>query len=583
MDTTTTRRGHWLAALLILVLGFGIYATRLSILPLQGEETRRGMVALEMQWADDYVTPRQQGEIYTSRAPLGSWLMLAVMPLTGGEINEAAVRLPSALATIAMALVIYFYGLRWMTGFGAFASAVAYLTMIEVMQYGRLGESDAVFGAIVASGLLVWHRGYVDRWPPSVFWTLGYLLAAAGMLTKGLQAPIYFCGVVGIYLLWQRDWKSLFTRGHLVGLLSFVLIVGGYCLLLASRTNIATVQAVFFRMLAEKVTGGEIPFDLAAYMKHLASFPWVYLACVTPWSLYLWHYLRPSFRRQLGPQAEMITFLVIAFVVIFPTVWFSAGARPRYLTPLHPIVAVLTGLVLDRLALAAPGTWDRAYWRIGQFLFAGGAVLAAAGVAWITFTVDELPLAHFAQEPVWLAALVTTALAVTVVLLCAQSQPGALSAGTAMTASAAFLGLMMTGTVLNDRVERANDIAGPVAQLRADLVNQDIVALGLLPHPFRYYWGELIDFHPVPRKYSDVPPGTFFAIQKSDRLTMEQVLRRLPFRSEVVRYINCEPTKKYQPIDWGVIVVRRLPGEPEPRTQNLAAKLMEALERSVKR
>lgn len=33
---------------------------------MRGEETRRALVAFEMQYFDDYITPREQGELFQS-------------------------------------------------------------------------------------------------------------------------------------------------------------------------------------------------------------------------------------------------------------------------------------------------------------------------------------------------------------------------------------------------------------------------------------------------------------------------------------------------------------------------------------
>ena len=59
---TIREKTFWLLALLLTLALF----PRLGILTMRGEETRRALVAFEMQYFDDYITPREQGELFQS-------------------------------------------------------------------------------------------------------------------------------------------------------------------------------------------------------------------------------------------------------------------------------------------------------------------------------------------------------------------------------------------------------------------------------------------------------------------------------------------------------------------------------------
>src|SRR5437763_15140460 len=71
-----------------------IYGARLTTLPIRGEETRRAEVAIEMLATGDWVVPRQQGQPFLSRPPLGSYPITALEALLGTD-SLLAVRLPS--------------------------------------------------------------------------------------------------------------------------------------------------------------------------------------------------------------------------------------------------------------------------------------------------------------------------------------------------------------------------------------------------------------------------------------------------------------------------------------------------------
>lgn len=202
------------AALGILVLA--TYFTRLSAAPVCGEESRWATSAREMIASGDWVVPRQQGTIFPERPPLGSWAM-AVVGLARGQVDLVAIRLPSAVATLLLTWLIYWYARTWISRLGSLCAAAMYATFAQVLVLGRFGESEALFTLFTAAALLVWHAGYLRAWPIALTWSAGYSLAALAALVKGPQAPVYFVSACCGYLLLKRDWRWLIGPGHLVG------------------------------------------------------------------------------------------------------------------------------------------------------------------------------------------------------------------------------------------------------------------------------------------------------------------------------------------------------------------------------
>src|SRR5690348_12071040 len=85
--------------LLVVALVCALFLPQLTALNVRGEETRRALVATEMIRSGDWVVPRQQGELYFSRPPMGSWL-IALVGLVQGQVDVAAIRLPSVIAVL---------------------------------------------------------------------------------------------------------------------------------------------------------------------------------------------------------------------------------------------------------------------------------------------------------------------------------------------------------------------------------------------------------------------------------------------------------------------------------------------------
>src|SRR5258708_13065966 len=93
-------------------LRLAIYALLAAIIYLPGlgrpalwepDEGRYAEIAREMVVSGDYVTPRDDFELYFEKPPLVYWTNAASIKLFG--VNEFAVRLPAALFTIAQTVI----------------------------------------------------------------------------------------------------------------------------------------------------------------------------------------------------------------------------------------------------------------------------------------------------------------------------------------------------------------------------------------------------------------------------------------------------------------------------------------------
>ncbi|HEY2759599.1 MAG TPA: glycosyltransferase family 39 protein, partial [Pirellulales bacterium] len=121
-----------------------IYLSRIVDLPIRGEETRRAMVAWEIVQSGDWIVPQQQHQPFLSRPPVGSW-PIAWLTEASGDLSIFAVRLPSIAATILVTLLIYAYARQFLSRLGALSSGLAFATFVQVLQLGRLAETEALF------------------------------------------------------------------------------------------------------------------------------------------------------------------------------------------------------------------------------------------------------------------------------------------------------------------------------------------------------------------------------------------------------------------------------------------------------
>jgi len=539
------------AALVVFVLA--VYFSRLTTLTIRGEESRRAMVACQMLETGDWIVPRQQHQLYFSRPPLGSW-PIAVLGLIRGQVDLVAIRLPTAFALLLTTVLVYGYSRRIMTRPGALAAAVAFATMGQVLELGRLAETEATFTLLVASSLLIWHWGYAARWPVTVTWACGYALAALAGMAKGPQGPVYFVGPVFVFLIYNRDWKMLWSRAHLAGVASFLVVLGAWQVPYYLATDLESVRKIWFKLASDRFVDNR-PTVLST---HLIIYPIEVLVCMLPWSGLLSGYTLRKFRESLGPARPFVIFMTTCLLVTFPSVWFATGARGRYYMPLYPCAAVLAGLVIDRcLSKSACPQWRRG-WQI--YLSVAGVGVAFAGGTIATASFSTLPpLAGFGQ-PLMFAAIYTIAMAAAALFLlrgCTGQAPYQTYAPFVL---AGVMGLTYTGAVINVQVRHSDDSAARIVAIRAQLPpGEQLVSFGRVDHLFAYHYGDSIVAKPWPRRGRKTPEGVhYFCFNQNPDVPKF----RVGFAWEKVAVIPLDRNHQSEP-ERRVVIGRRL---PEPLT-----------------
>jgi 4-amino-4-deoxy-L-arabinose transferase-like glycosyltransferase len=405
-----------------------LYGTRLTDLSIRGEESRRGRIAWEMVRSGDWLVPRVQGLPRLTRPPLQYWAISGIGILRG-QVDAVAVRLPCVLATLLTVLLVYAHGRCWMSRAGAFSSAAMYATFAQVLQLGRLGETEAIFTFLLSAALLVWHIGVLRNWKPINIWMLAYFFAGLATLTKGPQAPLYFAGGIGVYLLLTRQWRFAVSWSHLAGVALYLTLVGAWQIPFTLALGQERVSHVYLSEVAKRFEDSHV----MTFVSHLAVFPIeVWLGCLFPWSLLLLAFVRKDFRNALDRSSRPVIFLAGCIAIAFPTVWIPPEARTRYFMPLFPCFALLCGCVLEQ--------WLRA-----------PAASRTRFQSWAIW---------FAQ-PVRFATL------------------------------AALLGLMYVGPIMSYQVARSPNANEEIAQLRQTLpADAKIYSFGVVHHLFSFLWGD---------------------------------------------------------------------------------------------
>jgi len=193
------------------------------------------------------------------------WLM-AVAGAIRGDVDVAAIRLPSIIAVVLTSLLVYGYTRTMVSGFAALVAALAYASMGQVLQIGRMGESEAVFALLVSASLLLWHLAYLRGWPPLSTWSIGFAFAALAALVKGPQAPVYFLAITAAYLAFRRDWRFILRWQYAAGALAFMAIIAAWQVPFWLATDFESVAATWAGLATDRI-------HLAGLAKHVVAYP----------------------------------------------------------------------------------------------------------------------------------------------------------------------------------------------------------------------------------------------------------------------------------------------------------------------
>ncbi len=531
---------------LLLVLVVGAYFTRIPALTIRGEESRRGLIAREMLETGDWIVPRCQGVPLFSRPPLQNWLIAVAGSFRGG-VDRFSLRFPSDCAILLTVLMIYGYARTFLSKLGALTAGAAYASMGQVVELGRTGETDALFTLLVSGSLLVWHVCQVRGASPYKTWCLGYLLAALGTLTKGPQAPVYFAGTVGIYLLFTRQWRFAFSRAHVAGIATFCAVYGMWQIPFMWKLGAEGAGQMYVNDVGHRF----LDMSWQLFFTHLAEYPLETLVCLLPWSGLLIVWCNRQFRRTLGAARPHAVFLALALAVAFPTVWLPPGSRPRYLMCLYPCIALLVAIVADRVALSD----SHQPWRNVWTVFVRGCAVAIAGAGLAALTVTLAGFHTWLKQPLaWTGPYALAAVAVGALAWWLPARQSSLRCRTAVLVIAGFVPLSYNTLLINAFQGTSVDTAGAVARLEAQLPSgTKLVSFGQIQHLFAFYYHDKIPVLPWPEAGDPLDETSRYFCAEPGQLDRTP----LPFRYERIADINCD-RHRLEHVKARVIIGRRL-------------------------
>ena len=342
------RRNWIICTLLFVALSVAGLGVRPMVVP---DEPRYGIIPAEMVESGNWLALRMAGFVYYEKPPLGYWLTAASMSAFGQ--NAFAIRLPSAVATLVVALVAAWMAVR-ITGRredGPLAFLVQATTLAPLI-VGTVAILDPPFAAFIALSMGALYCGCTAQGRVRAGWlALAGIAAGFAFLTKGLLA-FAIPGVSALlFLAWERRWKDMLTMPWIP--------LGAAALTIAP----------FAWMIHRAEPGFWEYFIVVEHFRRVASpdsnqhpEPWWHFLVVFPIGAFLWTLAWPNAWKGLRDATEWrsgMRYMVAWVVAPMALLSLSSGKLPTYVLPLFAPVAVLVSIGLVRARTSGRISLDR--------------------------------------------------------------------------------------------------------------------------------------------------------------------------------------------------------------------------------
>src|ERR1700723_369009 len=315
------------------------------------DEGRYAEIAREMVVSGDYVTPRDDFELYFEKPPLVYWANAASIQIFG--VNEFAARLPSALFSIGQIVVTAALAeMMFGAATGLFAALALALSPL-FFGFARFATLDPALAFFLTAALAAFYLAAREESfsrPSARRWMLiSAAILAFGTLAKGPVALLLGGAIALVWLAVERRLREIAQMPLVWCGLIYAAIVMPWFILMEAR-NPGFLRFFFIHEHLERyVSSSEHGWG-----------PWFFIPIVIggiwPWIFFLplgWSAMRADDTLPdsalASSRRSAASFLAIWFLVIFVFFSIPRSKLGTYILPALPPLAIVAGFGLSRL------------------------------------------------------------------------------------------------------------------------------------------------------------------------------------------------------------------------------------------
>jgi len=275
-----------------------------------------------------------------TKPPLVFYMVAVAGWITGGKINDINARIPSIIAAMATALIVYLFVAGLASRRAAVFSVFFFISNYLVSNAARSPSMDMsltfTITAYLAAAFVVLQKAVPAR-RGNVLLVLAYAGLGAGILLKGIVAIVLPALVVLLYLVMRRGLGRFREPKPFIGLAVAALVAAPWFILAGWEF----VQGFFWKHHAVRYLSA---FDHA---RPLWYYPIQICATFGPHFIFLPAAVAAGFGRESRKQGGLRFFAAIWVVGVWGFFLLSAAKRDVYILPVYPALAILVGLMFE--------------------------------------------------------------------------------------------------------------------------------------------------------------------------------------------------------------------------------------------
>jgi 4-amino-4-deoxy-L-arabinose transferase-like glycosyltransferase len=321
----------------------------------------------------DWVTPYANGVRFLEKPPLLYWITAASFTVFG--INEFALRLPTALAVLALVWIITQMARTTSGERAGFIAGISTACSVGTYLFTRETLHDIWLVLFIALAVYAFLRWYLDPQHSLYSGLIFYAAIAGAMLCKSLIGVAFPIGIVALFYLISREWPKWRSMHLLPGSLLFLALTVPWHWLAELRNkgflNFFFVGEQFLRFFSKR----EPPI---LWSVPLLTFWALVLVWFFPWTAFL-----PAGmlnRKSLNSRQQTLVRLAVSWAIVILGFFSLTDRLEHYAFPMLPALPLLISGALSGTEESKSVKWGfRALAAIGILILAVGI----CGCVWL--------------------------------------------------------------------------------------------------------------------------------------------------------------------------------------------------------